>query len=177
MMRVLFSEAAREAPRLTVVVVFPTPPFWLAIAITLDKSPPQEKRNVSEGAGARQHLFHVKRWTNVLANHSESAFHVKQAISRGNMSRAGLERLSVSRETSASDLAALWDISARKPDSRTNHRCKLFRVSGLSAKEKFHVKHCLADGPTDQYKTGPRSGDLHGVLPRPTAVFRYFFGF
>jgi hypothetical protein len=33
MMRVFFSEAANEAPRLMAVVVLPTPPFWLAIEI------------------------------------------------------------------------------------------------------------------------------------------------
>jgi hypothetical protein len=32
--RVLISAAASEAPRLMAVVVFPTPPFWLAMAIT-----------------------------------------------------------------------------------------------------------------------------------------------
>src|SRR3990167_7359002 len=32
---VFFSATASEAPRLTAVVVFPTPPFWLAIAMIL----------------------------------------------------------------------------------------------------------------------------------------------
>jgi len=31
---VFFSATAREAPRLMAVVVFPTPPFWFAMAIT-----------------------------------------------------------------------------------------------------------------------------------------------
>jgi len=42
MMRVVFSEAASEAPRFTAVVVFPTPPFWLATAITRAKWSPSE---------------------------------------------------------------------------------------------------------------------------------------
>src|SRR4030067_78006 len=35
--RVVFSITAREAARLTAVVVFPTPPFWLATAMTWTK--------------------------------------------------------------------------------------------------------------------------------------------
>src|SRR3972149_4905154 len=35
--RVAFSITAREAARLTAVVVFPTPPFWLATAMTWTK--------------------------------------------------------------------------------------------------------------------------------------------
>src|SRR3989304_4278226 len=38
--RVLSPECAREAAKFTAVVVFPTPPFWLATAITLPKNPP-----------------------------------------------------------------------------------------------------------------------------------------
>jgi hypothetical protein len=34
----LFSAAARQEARLTAVVVFPTPPFWLAIAIFLPRT-------------------------------------------------------------------------------------------------------------------------------------------
>ena len=37
MTRVRCSEAAREAPRLTAVVVLPTPPFWLTMEITRAK--------------------------------------------------------------------------------------------------------------------------------------------
>src|SRR5208283_1736579 len=37
MTRTWRSLAARDAPRLMAVVVFPTPPFWLATAITLPK--------------------------------------------------------------------------------------------------------------------------------------------
>jgi hypothetical protein len=41
MISVFCSDAAREAPKLTAVVVFPTPPFWLAIEITRAKYVPQ----------------------------------------------------------------------------------------------------------------------------------------
>src|ERR1700678_2912484 len=40
MMRVRCSDAGSEARRLTAVVVLPTPPFWLAIAITRATNPP-----------------------------------------------------------------------------------------------------------------------------------------
>ena len=38
-MRVRRSATANEAPRLMAVVVFPTPPFWFAMAMTRDISP------------------------------------------------------------------------------------------------------------------------------------------
>src|SRR3989304_1471819 len=46
--RVAFSITAREAARLTAVVVFPTPPFWLATAMTWTK------RFCSRGRGTRE---------------------------------------------------------------------------------------------------------------------------
>src|SRR5271156_74881 len=46
---VFCSAAAREAPRLTAVVVFPTPPFWFAIAITRANLAPLEgNENVAD---------------------------------------------------------------------------------------------------------------------------------
>jgi len=54
MRRVRCSEAAREAPKFTAVVVFPTPPFWLAMAMILAKMTPSEVGNVAEKIGNAQ---------------------------------------------------------------------------------------------------------------------------
>ena len=35
MMRISFSASARQAPRFIAVVVFPTPPFWFTMAMTV----------------------------------------------------------------------------------------------------------------------------------------------
>src|SRR6516162_4058537 len=77
--RVGCSAAARQAARFTAVVVFPTPPFWLAIAITRAKAVPQtgesnraspRKQDVSRGtveiarrtaSSVRNSSFHVER--------------------------------------------------------------------------------------------------------------------
>src|ERR1700722_6553974 len=48
-MRMRCSAAASEAPRLTAVVVLPTPPFWLAIAMILPK----------EFSKAREGIYHT----------------------------------------------------------------------------------------------------------------------
>src|SRR3972149_5535812 len=67
--RVRFSITAREAARLTAVVVFPTPPFWLATAMTWTKrfllqrpATPENEKNVTvsfypEGDGKRKKFF------------------------------------------------------------------------------------------------------------------------
>ena len=57
------SAAARLAARLTAVVVFPTPPFWLAIAIVRPKVSlgPPEARQDSTGVPGRRPMCHVKR--------------------------------------------------------------------------------------------------------------------
>ncbi len=60
-MRVCFSEAAREAPRFTAVVVFPTPPFWLAMAITRAKMIPQNAARMYQRAFMRRKMFHVEQ--------------------------------------------------------------------------------------------------------------------
>jgi hypothetical protein len=59
--RVLFSEAASEAPRFTAVVVFPTPPFWLAMATILAKEAPPVAREFSRGWFRRARCF---TWNN-----------------------------------------------------------------------------------------------------------------
>ena len=76
MIRVRFSEAAREAPKFTAVVVLPTPPFWLVMAtIRAKKKSPSGNANLTEhflsmqyvsrgtiqmSAGIR--MFHVERF-------------------------------------------------------------------------------------------------------------------
>lgn len=61
MISVRFSDAAREAPRFTAVVVLPTPPFWLAMAMTRAKSSPSEGGNVAEILRMCK-MFHVERF-------------------------------------------------------------------------------------------------------------------
>jgi hypothetical protein len=53
------SEAARDAPRLTAVVVLPTPPFWLAIAITRAKLSPDEERMYQSSFDLSK-MFHME---------------------------------------------------------------------------------------------------------------------
>src|SRR5882724_11502690 len=76
--RVGWSAVARHEARLTAVVVFPTPPFWLATAMIRAKDSPERrksskggtrKQDVSRGTycgcglcGARQ-MFHVEHWS------------------------------------------------------------------------------------------------------------------
>src|SRR5690625_7677474 len=55
---VVCSVAARDAARLTDVVVLPTPPFWLATAITL---PIQSLRPTSGAAGPMRREARVRR--------------------------------------------------------------------------------------------------------------------
>lgn len=57
------SAAAREAPRLIAVVVFPTPPFWLAMAIIRPKLSPQSGVNLADMAAGRQDVSRgTKYW-------------------------------------------------------------------------------------------------------------------
>jgi hypothetical protein len=70
------SATAREAPRLTAVVVFPTPPFWLAMAIMRAKLSPRCRANVAETNLAVQD---VSRGTSSCwTNFSSRLFHVKR---------------------------------------------------------------------------------------------------
>src|SRR5580698_2135143 len=72
--RVLFSEVASEAPRLTAVVVLPTPPFWLAMAMTraniISSGPRRKSSKYAMG------LQHVSRETLHLEEYS--LLHVEQ---------------------------------------------------------------------------------------------------
>src|SRR5216110_1319924 len=70
-MRSVFRSAvASEAARFTAVVVFPTPPFWLAIAITRDII--SRYRIISyvtrDSDGLKERKFHVKLQQTLLAN-------------------------------------------------------------------------------------------------------------
>src|SRR6185437_7643362 len=67
--------SARAAPRLTVVVVFPTPPFWFINAITRMRAPPCEMgaypyvhilRKVR--AEARERSLVLRHWSFVLCH-------------------------------------------------------------------------------------------------------------
>src|SRR6516165_5888702 len=49
--RVAWSALARHAAKFTAVVVFPTPPFWLAMAMTRAKVLPQAGENSRAGTG------------------------------------------------------------------------------------------------------------------------------
>src|SRR3990172_1197563 len=57
---VLFSAAARQEARLTAVVVLPTPPFWLDMAIFLAKEQSPLKCSFYLYKLERQFRFHVK---------------------------------------------------------------------------------------------------------------------
>jgi hypothetical protein len=54
------STAARQAARLTAVVVFPTPPFWLATAMIRAKRDPQPGENLAKPMGGCK-MFHVEQ--------------------------------------------------------------------------------------------------------------------
>jgi hypothetical protein len=71
---VCFSEAARDAPRLTAVVVFPTPPFWLAMAITRAKRIPQIAARMYQSIFVTCNMFHVEQFRKTPMG----MFHVEQ---------------------------------------------------------------------------------------------------
>lgn len=74
MTKVFFSAAASEAPRLTAVVVFPTPPFWLATAITRAKFlPRKENGEMYQKNFPKRNMFHVKRPRLAVKNTKRSA--------------------------------------------------------------------------------------------------------
>src|SRR6266567_3946389 len=86
--RVRFSAAARLAARLTAVVVFPTPPFWFAIAIT--------RPTISRLEWVSRRLCFSARWyLNVRAEgwcrpiypglRCETTCHVAQTLSEGSV--------------------------------------------------------------------------------------------
>src|SRR6516225_2731790 len=87
----LMSFAASEAAKLIAVVVFPTPPFWLAIANTRLK-----RRWYHAVSRETKSLFHVKRKTREPA----ILFHVKQIL--------------VSRETESADSEVAIDRSGQR---------------------------------------------------------------
>src|ERR1700722_13441274 len=91
-MRMRCSAAASEAPRLTAVVVLPTPPFWLAIAMIL----PKEFSKAREGIYhtvlhmqlvSRETVFLARRFGLIFVNigktgavEREMMFHVKRLV-------------------------------------------------------------------------------------------------
>ncbi len=81
-MSVFFSDAAREAPRFTAVVVFPTPPFWLAMAMMRAKFSPKST-GMYQNLLLRSNMFHVKRWFVRMRNldaRFTPLFHVKPSV-------------------------------------------------------------------------------------------------
>src|ERR1700728_1671224 len=102
MTRVFCSDAASEAPRFTAVVVLPTPPFWLAIAITRAKLfPPVWCENLAEWF---RNVQVVSRETTFRQNNVVPTFHVEQSRSPQTR-RGGRSRQSVAQILG---LAARW---------------------------------------------------------------------
>src|SRR5690348_9185441 len=70
--RTLTSAAARDAARLIAVVVFPTPPFWFAMAITLATSSALESRTYGSSQRLAMPEIGAGSWIN-------GPFHVEQS--------------------------------------------------------------------------------------------------
>ncbi len=73
MINVRCSAAAKHEARLTAVVVFPTPPFWLAMAMTRAKMIPQFQGECSRDLQGCK-MFHVEH----QRNREGESFHVEQ---------------------------------------------------------------------------------------------------
>src|ERR1700730_9278267 len=103
MIRVWRSGAASEAPRFTAVVVFPTPPFWLAIAITRPKLSPSRER----WATVIQHLCRMQG-----ASHG--------TLARTSVPRGTHRQLSHLAEPTGSNRCIEWARSIHKPPHLKN---------------------------------------------------------
>jgi hypothetical protein len=82
--RVLLSAAARDAAKFTAVVVFPTPPFWFATAITFFMGIQEPPQDVSEA------LFVIKKGFSITRPEEKQPLLIKFFLPPGLVTRATL---------------------------------------------------------------------------------------